>query len=80
MNFFWMGYRCEKAASNQYTINTLTNGQLVKVMVSTANNCSMTSAGIATIVNPIAVVNAGADKIVCANEVISLNGTMGWSC
>ncbi len=59
-------------------LTTTTTYSLVSVAYSTPPACSQTATGTATVtVNPVAVVNAGADQTVCAtNPVVTLAGSI----
>lgn len=51
-NFRVNGISVQNSSSNTYTTTGLTNGQTVDVVVSSAEGCDATSAGITTTVNP----------------------------
>ncbi|QHT71730.1 PKD domain-containing protein [Rhodocytophaga rosea] len=72
--FIVAGIIVQSGASNQYTTASLTDGQTVTVRVSTANNCSTTSLGITTTVNPLPAVtltSSDADNTICSGDIVT---------
>jgi uncharacterized cupredoxin-like copper-binding protein len=75
--FFVNGNSVQNGASNRYITSTLTNGQTVTALVTSANGCSTVSSGITFTINALAFVNAGTDRAVCVNSSITLAGSIG---
>ena len=73
----------QSGSSNTYTTTSLTNGQVVSVIVGNANGCTATSAGITNTVYPYPTANAGSGGDECDldfkfNAVPSI-GTGTWT-
>ncbi|MFC5536489.1 PKD domain-containing protein [Rhodocytophaga aerolata] len=72
--FFVDGLSVQNSATNLYISSALTNGQTVTVRVSTANACSILSAGITTAVNDlpsVTLTSSDADNIICQGETVT---------
>jgi gliding motility-associated-like protein len=81
-NFMIGGLSIQNGVSTTYTTNTLTNGQIVSVVVSNASGCTATSSGITNTVNPIptATLNSSdADNIFCSGTSVTFNAGGGTS-
>ncbi len=74
-NFRVAGSSVKNSASATYTTSSLTNGQVVDVIVTNSNGCVATSAGITNTVNPQPIANAGTGGNVCGLG-FHLDGTM----
>ena len=64
-NFRVAGVSVQNGVSNTYTTTSLTNGQIVDVIVSNSAGCALTSTGITNTVNPQPIANAGTGGDVC---------------
>ncbi|MGC1240227.1 MAG: hypothetical protein WA874_01505, partial [Chryseosolibacter sp.] len=74
-NFRVDGVSVQSSASNTYTTTTLTDGNVVDVIVTSAANCSTTGAGITMDVDVAPnTANAGVDIIQCNNATFTMNG------
>ena len=62
------GLSVQSGSSNAYITNSLTNGQVVKVIVTNANGCSATSPGITNIVNPLPFIFISAPPV-CSTDL-----------
>jgi gliding motility-associated-like protein len=71
-NFRVGGVSVQNGASNTYTTTSLTNNQVVDVIVTNSNGCIATSSGIATTVYQVPVANGGPGGSEC-----DLNFTFG---
>jgi gliding motility-associated-like protein len=79
-NFRVGGVSVQSGASTTYTTTTLTNGQVVDVIVTNANGCSATSAGITNTVNPLvipALTSSDADNSFCAGTSVTFTAGGG---
>jgi gliding motility-associated-like protein len=74
-NFRVGGVSVQNGASATYTTTSLTNGQVVDVIVTNANGCTATSAGITNTVNAMPTANAGTGGNNCGLE-FHLNGSL----
>ena len=64
-NFRVGGLSVQNGASATYTTSSLSNGKVVDVVVTNANECSATSTGITNTVNTLPTANAGTGGNVC---------------
>src|ERR1035437_8789917 len=74
------GVSVQSGVSATYTTNTLTNGQVVNVIVSNANGCTATSSGITNTVNALpipTITSSDADNIFCAGTSVTFTATGG---
>jgi len=80
-NFRVAGVSAQTGASNTFTRSTLTNNQVVDVVVTNANGCIATSAGITNTVNALPTANAGvALGAICQGSTsVALGGSIGGS-
>ena len=81
-NFRVNGATVQNSASATYTTSTLTNGQVVSVIVTNATGCSATSASITNTVNPAPVptlVSSDADNIICDGASVTFTSANGTS-
>ena len=76
-NFRINGGSIQNGASPAYITNTLTNGQVVDVIVTSSGGCSATSGGITNIVNPVPSATASNNGPVCPGAQLSLTGGPG---
>ena len=74
-NFQVGGLSVQNGASATYTTSSLTNGQVVDVIVTNANGCTATSAGITNSVYVIPIANAGTGGNNCG-LTFHLNGSL----
>lgn len=73
-NFRVNGSIVQSGASSTYTTNSLTNGQVVDVIVTGSNGCSATSTGITNIVMQAPVALASNNGPVCPGALLNLTG------
>ena len=74
------GISVQTGISTTYTTSTLTNGQVVTVLVSNANGCSTLSSAITNTVNPIpapTLTSSDADNIFCAGTSVTFTAGGG---
>ena len=79
-DFMVGGVSVQSGVSATYTTNTLTNGQVVNVVVSNANGCTATSSGITNTVNALpmpTITSSDADNIFCAGTSVTFTATGG---
>ena len=79
-NFRVAGISVQNGASATYTTSTLTNGQIVDVIVTNANGCIATSAGITNTVNALPVptlTSSDADNKFCAGTSVTFTAGGG---
>ena len=79
-NFRVNGTTVQNGASNTYTTSSLTNGQVVDVVVTNASGCSATSAGITNLVLAVPVpllTSSDADNIFCAGTAVTFTASGG---
>jgi trimeric autotransporter adhesin len=79
-NFRAGGISVQNGASATYTTSTLTNGQVVDVIVTNAPGCTATSAAITNTVNALPVptlTSSDADNIICAGTSVTFTGGGG---
>ena len=65
-NFRVGGVSIQNGSAHTYTTSSLTNGQVVDVIVTNANGCTATSTGLTNAVIPQPIANAGTGGNVCA--------------
>ncbi|MGB8492373.1 MAG: gliding motility-associated C-terminal domain-containing protein [Bacteroidales bacterium] len=68
------GVIVQTGTSNIYTTSSLTNGQIVDVVVTNSEGCSSNSPAITNIVNPLPVATATNNGPVCVGTLLSLTG------
>ncbi len=81
-NFRVGGTSVQNGASATYTTSSLTNGQIVSVIVTNENTCSATSAGITNTVTPLptaTLTSSDPDNIFCSGTSITFTGGGGTS-
>ena len=79
-NFRVGGVSVQSGSSTTYTTTSLTNNQVVDVVVSNANGCSATSSGITNTVNALpapTIVSSDADNIFCAGTSVTFTAAGG---
>jgi gliding motility-associated-like protein len=79
-NFRMEGLSVQNGASTTYTTNSLTNGQVVDVIVTNANGCIATSAGITNTVNTLPIptlISTDADNIFCSGTTVTFTAGGG---
>jgi gliding motility-associated-like protein len=79
-NFFVSGLSIQNGVAATYTTTTLTNGQAVNVIVTNANGCSATSAGITNTVNitPVpTLTSSDADNSFCLGTNVTFTASGG---
>ncbi len=79
-NFRVAGVSIQNGASPTFTTSTLTNGQVVDVIVTNASGCAATSAGITNIVNPPPVAtltSSDADNLFCSGTSVTFTAGGG---
>ena len=64
-------------ATATFTTSALTDGQVVTVKVSNANDCFATSGGITTTVHPLPAATAGSNSPVCEGTYLNLTASGG---
>jgi PKD repeat protein len=72
--FFVDGISAQLSASNKYITNSLTNGQVVRVVATTDAACQAVSSSISTLVNALPAVNLSSsdtDNIICSGEQVT---------
>jgi gliding motility-associated-like protein len=73
-NFRVGGASVQNGSSATYTTNTLTNGQVVDVVITNANGCSVTSPGITNTIYEVpspTLTSSDADNIFCAGTSVT---------
>ncbi len=81
-NFRVGGVSVQNGPSGSYTTTTLTNGQVVDVVVSNTGGCSTVSDGITMTVNPLPIpslTSSDADNIFCAGTSVTFTAGGGSS-
>ncbi|MGC1392157.1 MAG: gliding motility-associated C-terminal domain-containing protein, partial [Bacteroidales bacterium] len=79
-NFRVGGVTVQNGTSPTYITNSLTNGQVVDVVVTNSNNCAATSAGITTIVNALpspSLSSSDADNSFCSGTSVTFTAGGG---
>lgn len=79
-NFRVAGASVQNSATATYTTNTLTTGQVVDVIVTNANGCIATSAGITNTVNSLPVpllTSSDADHAFCSGTAVTFTASTG---
>ena len=79
-NFRVGGISVQSGAAASYTTTTLTDGQIVDVIVTNANGCTATSTGITNTVYPIptpTLTSSDADNIFCAGTSVTFTAGGG---
>ncbi len=74
-NFRVNGLSVQSGTSTTFTTTSLTNGQVVDVIVTNANGCSAVSAGITNTVNPMPVIIASNNGPICEGSPLLLTGS-----
>ncbi|MFC5536490.1 beta strand repeat-containing protein, partial [Rhodocytophaga aerolata] len=71
--FFVDGVSVQNSPSNVYTTSTLSDGQTLKVLVTSADGCSSTSTGITTTVIDftLTLTSSDADNTICPGEAVT---------
>ena len=84
-NFRVGGATVQNGASATYTTTSLTNGQVVDVIVTNSSGCTTTSSGISNTVNALPTAVAGGSQSICTNTTATVsgatatNGTIAWT-
>jgi gliding motility-associated-like protein len=77
-NFRVAGVSVQNSVATTYTTSTLTNGQVVDVIVSNSVGCALASTGITNTVNPQPIANAGSGGDVCGlSFTLSAHASIG---
>ncbi len=74
-NFRVDGHSVQSGTNATYTTTTLTNGQVVDVIVTSSNGCSAASSGITNIVIPMPVITASNNGPLCEGSPLLLTGS-----
>ncbi len=67
----------QNGPSSSFTTNSLINGQVVDVIVTSPEGCSATSTGISNVVNPVPIASALNNGPVCPGTQLNLTGGPG---